>query len=111
MSGSDSSREHEEGSETAPVHVAHELYKKTAEEEFSDFVDSQPAVFKGSGMGEGRISIFTASTGGLFGSKVRGYHATLLSRDRRVTVLCYAPEKEFPALKPTFLAVCRSFKR
>jgi hypothetical protein len=111
MSGAEVVREHEEGSESAPVHVAHELYKKNAEDEFSDFVDSKPAVFKGSGLGEGRISIFTASTGGLFGSKIRGYHTTLMSRDRRVTVLCYAPEKEFPTLKPTFLAVCRSFGR
>ncbi|MFO0889755.1 MAG: hypothetical protein U0790_11520 [Isosphaeraceae bacterium] len=111
MSGAEVVREHEEGSESAPVHVAHELYKRTAAEEFSDFVDGQPAVFKGSGLGEGRISIFTASTGGLFGSKIRGYHTTLLSRDRRVTILCSCPEKEFPGLKPTFLAVCRSFSR
>lgn len=112
MSGSDSSRDHEEGSESAPVHVAHELYGKTgAKDEFSDFADSKPAVFKDSGMGEGRISIFTASTGGLLSSKLRGYHVTLLSRDRRVTALCYCPEKEFPGLKPLFLSVCRSFKR
>jgi hypothetical protein len=111
MSGSDSAGQYEEGSEFAPVHKAHELYKRTAAEEFSDFADGQPAVLKGSGLGEGRISIFTASTGGLFSSKLRGYHATLLSRDRRVTVLAHCPEKEFPKLKPTFLAVCRSLSR
>ncbi len=111
MSGAEVIRDHEEGSESAPVHVAHELYKRTAAEEFSDFVDSKPAVFKGSQLGEGRISIFTASTGGLFGSKIRGYHTTLMSRDRRVTILCYCPEKEFPKQKPLFQAVCRSFGR
>jgi hypothetical protein len=108
MSGSDSAREHEEGSETAPVHIAHELYKKTAAEEFADFNESTPVVFKGAPLGEGRISLFTASGEGLFGSKLRGYHVTLLTKDRRVTILCYSPEKEFANLKPTFLAVCRS---
>ncbi len=37
MSGSDASREREEGSELAPVHVAHELYKKVAAEDYGDF--------------------------------------------------------------------------
>ena len=111
MSGSDSAQPHEEGDESAPVHIAHELYKKTAGEEFTDFLDSKPAVFKGSELGEGRISQFTASGGGLFGSKLRGYHVTLLSRDRRVTILAHCPEKDFPKQKATFLAVCRSFSR
>jgi hypothetical protein len=111
MSGSDASREHEEGSELAPVHVAHELYKKVAAEDYGDFNESKPAVFKGSQLGEGRISVFSAAAEGLFGSKLRGYHVTLLTKDRRVTVLCHCPEKEFATLKPTFLAVCRSLSR
>jgi hypothetical protein len=111
MSGSDASREHEEESEMAPVHVAHELYKKVAAEDYGDFNESKPAVFKGSQLGEGRISVFSAAAEGLFGSKLRGYHVTLLTKDRRVTVLCHCPEKEFATLKPTFLAVCRSLSR
>jgi len=111
MSGSDSSHQHEEGSELAPVNVAHELYKKTAAEDYGDFNESKPAVFKGSPLGEGRISVFSAAAEGLFGSKLRGYHVTLLTRDRRVTILCHCPEKEFAKLKPTFLAVCRSLSR
>ncbi len=111
MSGSDSAGPQPEGSELAPVHVAHELYKKTAAEEYSDFSESKPAVFKGSQLGEGRLSVFTAAGEGLFGSKLRGYHVTLLTRDRRITVLCDGPEKDFAALKPTFLAVCRSLSR
>jgi hypothetical protein len=111
LSGSDSAGQHEEGSEMAPAHRTHDPYAKTASDEFADFVDSKPAMFKGSQIGEGRISIFTASAGGLFGSKLRGYHVSLLSRDRRVTILRHCPEKEFPKLKPTFLAACRSFAR
>ena len=111
MSGSDASREHAEGSEFAPVHVAHELYKKAAAEDYGDFNESKPTVFKGSQLGEGRISVFTAAVEGLFGSKLRGYHVTLLTRDRRLTILCHCPEKEFAKLKPTFLAVCHSLSR
>jgi hypothetical protein len=33
---------------------------------------------------------------------------TLLTNNRRVTVLWHCPEAEFETLKPTFLAVCRS---
>ncbi len=111
MSGSDVGGQYEEGSEMAPVHRAHELYKKLADQTYSDFKESKPALFKGSPLGEGRLSIFTASTGGLFGSKLRGYHVTFLTRDRRVTILCQCPEKDFPRLKASFLAVCRSLGR
>jgi hypothetical protein len=112
MSGSDSRREpQEEGSEMAPVHVAHELYKKTVAEGFNDYNESKPAVLKGSKLGEGRISEFTAKSGGLLGSRLRGYHATLLTNDRRVSIICQCPEKEFAQFKPTFLAVCRSLSR
>jgi hypothetical protein len=94
------------------VHTAHVLYKKTASEEFSgDYEESEPTLFKGSNLGEGRIAGFTASAGGLFGGKLRGIRVTLLTNDRRVTVLCSCPEKEFEKLKPTFLAVCRSVTR
>ncbi len=112
MSGSDSNRgPQEEGSETAPVHRAHELYKRTISEEFSDYNESKPTVFKGAKLGEGRVSEFTATTGSLFKSKLRGYHVTLLTNDRRVSIICQCPDKEFAEYKPTFLAVCRSLSR
>jgi hypothetical protein len=108
MSGSDSAGQHEEGSEFAPVHRAHELYKKTASELYSDYNESKPVLFKGAGLGEGRISSFTASSGGPFGSKLSGYRMTVLSKDRRVSVICDCPQSAFEKTKPTFLAVCRS---
>jgi hypothetical protein len=111
MSGSDLGGQYEEGSELAPVHRAHEFYKKQVAEQFSDYVETKPALFKGADLGEGRLSMFTASTGGLFGSKLRGYHVTLLTRDRRVSIICQCPEKDFPKLKATFLAICRSLGR
>jgi hypothetical protein len=111
ISGSDTARDVPEGSELAPVHVAHEHHAKAVAEEFGDYKESKPTLFKGSGLGEGRIASFTASGGGLFGSKLRGYRVTLLTNDRRVTVLCQAPAGEFEKLKPTFLAVSRSLSR
>lgn len=111
MSGSDVNRQPQsEGSETAPVHVAHELAKRSTAEGFSDYNEGKPAVFKGAKLGEGRIAQFTAS-GGLFGSRIRGLRVTLLTNDRRVTILCQCPDKEFAGNQPTFLAVCRSLAR
>ncbi len=110
ISGSDSARPHEEGSELAPVHRAHEHHKRAVSEEYSNYNEGAPALFKGSQLGEGRIAAFTA-TSGLLGSKVRGYRTTLLTNDRRVTILCESPAKDFETLKPTFLAVCRSLAR
>jgi hypothetical protein len=108
MSGSDSRRDHEEGSEFAPVQTAHELYKRNASEMYSDYKESGPELFKGSRLGEGRIAVFTGSSGGLFGSQLRGYRVTLLTGDRRISILCDGPVGDFAKLKPTFLAVTRS---
>jgi len=104
-------QQNEEGSEMAPVHSAHMLYKKHASEEYTDYKESEPTLFKGSALGEGRIAVFTASGGGLFGGKIRGYRVTLLTRDRRISVLAETPEADFAKLKPTFLAVCRSLSQ
>ena len=94
----------------APVHRAHELYKRTASEEYSDYKEGKPALFKGSQLGEGRIAAFTAS-GGFLGGKIRGYRVTLLTNNRRISVLCECPSGDFAKMKPTFLAVCRSIGR
>jgi hypothetical protein len=106
-----SNADHEEGSELSPVHTAHATYEKTAAKEYSDYKESQPTLFKGSRLGEGRIAAFSASTGGLLGSKVQGYRVTLLTNDRRISVLCECPPGDFAKFKPTFLALCRSISR
>lgn len=74
----------------------------------SDDKESDPTVIKGAGLGEGRISQFSASTGAVFGSMVRGLRVTLQSNDRRVTNMSQCPEKEFGRYRTTFLAVSRS---
>ncbi len=110
VSGADSSNasDFEEGSPFAPVHKAHEHYAKNGTGELSDYQESEPEVFKDSKFGEGRISVFTASAG-MFGGKFKGYHATvMMNRDRRISVLAYGPAEDFPKLRATYLAVCRS---
>ena len=111
MAGAPNQGQFEEGSELAPVHGAHLQYKRTASEMYGDYKESEPALFKGSRLGEGRIATFHASGGGLFGSKIKGYRVTLLTNDRRISILCECPEKQFSKLEPTFLAVCRSLAR
>jgi hypothetical protein len=111
MSGSAAGGQFEEGSELAPVHNAHVLYERTVKEEYSDYKETKPTLFKGSPLGEGRISAFTASSGGILGSRLRGCRVTLLTNDRRISVLCHCPDGEFAKFQPTFLAVCRSLSR
>jgi len=58
--------------------------------------------------GEGRISEFTAT--GSLGRKLRGYRATVLSRDRRITTMCSCPVSEWETLKPAFDKVIGSLQ-
>jgi len=112
ISGSDSADMSSipEGSEFAPVHKAHEHFAKTGTDDLGDYQEGKPEVFKDSSLGEGRISVFTASAG-LFGGKLKGYHATVLVRDRRISVLAYGPDGDFARMRPTYLAVCRSLSQ
>jgi hypothetical protein len=111
MTGSPIGQQYPEGSELAPVHRAHELYKRTISEEYAEYNESAPTVFKGSQLGEGRIAAFTAKESGLFGGEVSGYRVTLLTNDRRITVMCQCPGRDLEKMKPTFFAVCRSVSR
>jgi hypothetical protein len=108
MSGSDTARPTEEGSTLAPVHRAHVLYLDTVKKEYSEYNETEPALFKGSRLGEGRISAYNASEGGLFGATVKGYRVTLLTNNRRITLLCQCSPRDFARFKATFMAVCRS---
>jgi hypothetical protein len=111
ISGSDTAGQFEEGSPLAPVHRAHEHHLKAVASGYSDYKESDPTLFKGAGLGEGRIAVYNATESGLLGGKLRGYRVTLLTNDRRITLLCECPPGEFEKFKPTFLAVCRSVAR
>ena len=86
----------------------HELGLKNMKEDFSGY-EEQPAQPIKTNIGEGRISEFTAA--GSFGGKIRGYRATALTRDRRVTVICTCPERDWETLKPAFTKVIGSLSQ
>jgi hypothetical protein len=60
-------------------------------------------------MGEGRRSIFTSD--GSLGGKTYGYRATLLTGDRRITIVCSCPATNWKELKPAFERVTASLRR
>jgi hypothetical protein len=70
--------------------------------------EEQEPVAVRTGLGEGRQSEFTLP--GSFGQETRGYRATFLTRDRRITVTCSCPEAEFEKLKPAFERVINSLR-
>jgi predicted DNA-binding WGR domain protein len=95
-----------------PVASAHDQNKRKVAEAYEDYKESEGVAFPGSKMGEGRIAGFTASGGGLiFSPNLKGYRITLLTGDRRVTLLGQSPEDEWKEIEPIVLAVARSMRR
>ncbi len=69
-------------------------------EEFSSYTEREPTVFQSKGLGEGRKGIWIADQS--LGGKIYGYRATLLTGDRRITVLTFCPAPNWQTLKPAF---------
>jgi hypothetical protein len=91
----------------AKVHV-NPIRLKQMKDEFSNFTEREAKGFQSKGMGEGRRSMFTADQ--TFGGKIFGYRATLLTGDRRITVLCTCPAGNWQTLKPGFEKVISSLR-
>jgi hypothetical protein len=89
-----------------PVAKVHPMGVRHMKEEYSTYEEREPKPFQSKGFGEGRRSTFIAS-GGL-GGKVYGYRATLLSGDRRITIICTCPATNWQTLKPAFERVITS---
>ncbi len=99
----------EYGSPETPVARVHEMKKKATSDEFSNYKEREAKSFKSNSLGEGRKAIFVAD--GSFGSKVYGYRATLLTNDKRLTILCQCPATDWKALRPAFDKVIASIGR
>jgi predicted DNA-binding WGR domain protein len=99
-----------EGDES-PVASAHEMARRTASEEFDDYKEGAARSITSPGLGDGRIAEFEAGGSGLLSTHYHGYRATLLTQNRRLTILCWCPEKQWDALKPTFFAFIQGVKR
>jgi hypothetical protein len=88
------------GEAEAPVARVHPLYVRQMKEDYSNYQEKEAKAFQSKGMGEGRRSMFTADK--TLGGKTVGYRATLLTGDRRITVICTCPSGNWNTLKPAF---------
>lgn len=91
-----------------PVARVHPMGERSMKEDYSDYKEREAKPFQSKGLGEGRRSTFTASQA--MGGKVYGYRATLLSGDRRITVVTTCPATNWAALKPAFERVINSLR-
>lgn len=91
------------------VAKTHRLKTDRMDEEFTNYKEREPKPFQSKGLGEGRKAIFVADGG--MGGKIYGYHATLLTNDKRLTIICQCPATNWKTLKPAFNRVIESFGR
>jgi hypothetical protein len=96
------------GESEAPVAKVHPQGVRQMKEDYSNYQEREAKAFQSKGMGEGRRSIFIADQ--MIGGKTFGYRATLLSGDRRITVICTCPATNWQALKRGFEKVIESLR-
>jgi len=96
------------GNAEAPTAKVHPLGVRHMKEEYSNYQEREAKAFQSKGIGEGRRSIFIADQ--TLGGKIFGYRATLLTGDRRITVVCSCPATNWKALKPAFEKVIESLR-
>lgn len=88
-----------------PVARIHEMGKEKLTNELPSAAE-EPAQPIRTILGEGRISEFSSPAP--LGKKIRGYRATVLSRDRRLTIICQCAESDWESLKDPFNKVISS---
>jgi hypothetical protein len=96
------------GDNEPPAAKVHPLGARHMKEEFSNYQEREAKAFKSKGMGEGRKSVFIAD--GSLGAKTYGYRATLLTGDRRITIITTCPAANWQILKPAFDTVIASLR-
>ena len=96
------------GETEAPVARVHPMGVRHMKEEFNNYQEREAKAFRSKGFGEGRRSVFSADQS--LGGKTYGYRATMLSGDRRVTVLCTWPSSNWNDLMPAFEKVINSLR-
>lgn len=85
--------------ELAPVAQVHEMKRDVVAADMSAYKEDDPIKFE-TKLGEGRKSAFSASVG--LGRKIKGYRATVISRERGINILCKGPVKSWEKLQPVF---------
>jgi hypothetical protein len=96
------------GDAEPPVAKIHPMGVRQMKEDFNNYQEKEAVKFQSKGIGEGRRSIFIADKS--LGGKIFGYRATLLSGDRRISVICSCPSSNWKALKPAFERITASLR-
>jgi hypothetical protein len=97
------------GDAEPPVARIHPMGVRQMKEDYTNYQEREAVKFQSKGLGEGRRSIFIADQG--LGGKIYGYRATLLSGDRRISVICSCPATNWKALKPAFERITASLRQ
>ena len=87
--------------QNAPAAKAHDYIKNsepTRFEKFKNYKEEEPVKITPP-VGEGRKSLFTATTGG---RKVKGYRITIPTNKKAIIVFAYAPEKDFTKVQGAY---------
>ncbi len=92
--------------ELAAVDVVHASKKEEVAEDFSGYEEKE-AVKISPPLGDGRKSEFTTS--GF--TPLHGYRATILNKDRGISVICRCAESDWETLKPAFDRILNSIAR
>jgi hypothetical protein len=99
----------DENSQEEAVASVHEMNRKNVAEDFDQYKEKPAKKITNAQLGEGRQGDFTAA--GSMGSTIRGSRTTLLSNDRRITIICQCPSSQWKTLKPAFTKVIASVGR
>ena len=82
----------------SPVAAMHASKKDEVAAEYSNYSEGDAIPIRPM-LGDGRKSEFSASKA--FGT-IKGYRATILNKDRGITVLCTCAESDWPTLQPAY---------
>lgn len=98
-----------------PVAAAHDENQRAVATQYDTYEEGPARPLNGTSLGEGRIAEYTAKPSGFnigfSDPTLHGYRATLLTNNRRVTILAECPERDWDQLRPTFEAVIASVGR
>ncbi len=89
-----------------PVAKVHVFSRDTSGANFTSYTESEKNEEFKCSLGRARRSRFTASS---LNGQLRGYRATILAHDRRVTVYCSCLKPDWDQLEPVFTKVLESF--
>jgi hypothetical protein len=93
--------------ELDPVAAVHEFQVNDVKGDYNDYEETPPETIT-TPFGEGRLSVFTASSGF---SKYKGLRCTFLASDFQYNIICKISSGQFDKFEPVFRRMVMSFQR